>query len=96
MVGAGKPGSAKAPIATAMLSSRPSDLPVNRSPAVRAEAKDDSIAFVADADIHLWLPPHFDCVASKACLSAKHAAAAPLAGKTMTDRNSDGVLGYGQ
>jgi hypothetical protein len=29
------------------------DLPVNSSPALRAEVKDDSIAFVANADIIL-------------------------------------------
>lgn len=72
------------------------DLPMNSGPASRAEMKDDLVAFVANADILLRLSADFDRAVSKACLGAKHATRATLAIKAMTDRNSDGVFGYGQ
>jgi hypothetical protein len=71
------------------------EAPVKRCTAARTEAKQDSVAFIANADILARLTLDLDVLVSKPCLRAKYAAGAPLTGKTVADGYPNWVLGNG-
>ena len=71
------------------------EAPVDGGAAVRTEPKGDVVAFVTDAHILVRLADDLGCLRPETRLSAKDAAGAALAGKTVADGYPERLFGYG-